>query len=183
MPRVYTYTKHVCVSVDKKYICINKVLTRNLYKPLDARAFHDIISIVTRCNDAVSEAHPASNKLFAYAGVLVSSSCSVQSKRCGTIIMIAFTKFGVLSTVLILIKNCSSSMDDFVLDVNDILNEKWMPGSLFMLEGNVDYGTRKRDANLTMSTKDGTFNTAFSTMGFHRYIIIFLSKGNRRMRS
>lgn len=71
--------------------------------------------------------------------------------------------FSVLIIVLIKINVVFNQF----IDVNDILNENLMPGSLLFLEG-----TQKK--NLTEKPKiidDGTLNKAFSTMGFHRKMI------------
>ena len=74
-------------------------------------------------------------------------------------------------------------MQDFSLDVNDILNEHLMPMSLVMLEegDKSDFGNLSQgcfDNDFECATKDkisaveqGTFKNAFSSMGFHRKMI------------
>lgn len=67
---------------------------------------------------------------------------------------------------IIVLINFNLVLNQFI-DVNDILSENLMPGSLLFLEG-----TEKK--NLTEKPKiidDGTLNKAFSTMGFHRKMI------------
>jgi hypothetical protein len=76
----------------------------------------------------------------------------------------------------------SARMQDFALDVNDILNDKLMPASLMMLEagGKSDLGNlsqRTLDDEFECATKDevkeedGTLNNAFNSMGYHRKMI------------
>lgn len=87
-----------------------------------------------------------------------------------------------LILVVILCKLSSSKMQEFVLDVNDILSDNLMPVSLMLFEERVESDLK----NLTQKTlddefqcltkdkitgKDGTFNNAFSSMGFHRKMI------------
>lgn len=72
----------------------------------------------------------------------------------------------MFSILLIFLINLNLVLNQFI-DVNDILNEKLMPGSILFLEG-------KQMKNLTEKRKiidDGTLNKAFSTMGFHRKMI------------
>lgn len=72
----------------------------------------------------------------------------------------------MFSVLIICLINLHVVLNQFI-DVNDILNENLMPGSLLFLEG-----TEKK--NLTEKPKiidDGTLNKAFSTMGFHRKMI------------
>ena len=76
----------------------------------------------------------------------------------------------------------SCKMQDFQLDVDDILNDKLMPVSLMLLEegGKSDLANssfKSLDEEFKCATKDkikkedGTFNNAFSSMGFHRTMI------------
>lgn len=65
--------------------------------------------------------------------------------------------------------------DDSVIDLNDILSEKLMPASLFFMmdnpaEQNVqsEFRTLDNETRTLESNYDGTFNNAYSTMGFHR---------------
>lgn len=65
--------------------------------------------------------------------------------------------------------------DSSVIDLNDILSEKLMPGSLFFMEPNLvepnfqsEFRTLDNDTATFESNYDGTFNNAYSTMGFHR---------------
>lgn len=84
-----------------------------------------------------------------------------------------------LKIIIIWIKvvtiNCDS-WDTFNVDINDILNENLMPGNLLLLEGpfqnNSDLSSEQRSLpTSTLDDDDGTFGTAFSTMGFHRKMI------------
>lgn len=67
-------------------------------------------------------------------------------------------------------------MDDTsVIDLNDILSENLMPASLFFMVKPVEkyveseFRTLDNDTDSLFESKyDGTFNNAFSTMGFHR---------------
>lgn len=66
--------------------------------------------------------------------------------------------------------------ESFNMDLNDFLDENLMPGNLLLLEGpftnqtkdNLKIESRENDEN---DVDDGTFGTAFSTMGFHRKMI------------
>ncbi|XP_037027671.1 uncharacterized protein LOC119068245 [Bradysia coprophila] len=65
--------------------------------------------------------------------------------------------------------------DNSVIDLNDILSEKLMPASLFFMETNLpeqkfqsEFRTLDNDTGTFESSYDGTFNNAYSTMGFHR---------------
>jgi hypothetical protein len=85
--------------------------------------------------------------------------------------------------VVFLCKLINAKMQDFSLDVNDILNENLMPMSLVMLEegGKSDFVNLSQgcyDSDFKCSTKnniksveDGTFDNAFNSMGFHRKMI------------
>lgn len=82
----------------------------------------------------------------------------------------------------LLCKLISSKMQEFVLDVNDILSENLMPMSLMLVQGNGESDT-KNSTHRTLDDefqcvtkeritgKDGTFSNAFSSMGFHRKMI------------
>lgn len=68
--------------------------------------------------------------------------------------------------LIIFLTNLNLALNQFI-DINDILSENLMPGSLLFLEG-------PKKKNLTEKPKiidDGTLNKAFSTMGFHRKMI------------
>lgn len=77
----------------------------------------------------------------------------------------------------LLIVNCK--MQQFSLDVNDILSENLMPASLMMIEGNAENLKNVTEHSLEndflCATKelidDGTLNNAFSTISFHRKMI------------
>lgn len=56
---------------------------------------------------------------------------------------------------------------DNVLDVEDILDDKFMPGSLLVLEGTDSYANTTKEES--QNVLDGSFFGAYSTMGFHRY--------------
>lgn len=79
---------------------------------------------------------------------------------------------------LLLIPKIFGKMEDFVIDVNDILSENLMPTSFFMVE-NVPSSANhsKLDENLqnilnsTPIQDHGTFGEAYTTMGFHRQVI------------
>lgn len=74
---------------------------------------------------------------------------------------------------------CSSSMmmmEADLIDINDILNVNLMPARFLMLDNtsvNTINITNNNNNNSPMMDKpyDGTFNTAFNTMGFHRTMI------------
>lgn len=83
---------------------------------------------------------------------------------------------------LSLLRLISGRMQDFALDVNDILNERLMPMSLVAFES----GDKSEMRNLSQQSlddefqcatrgkvreEDGTFNNAFSAMGYHRNMI------------
>lgn len=79
-------------------------------------------------------------------------------------------------------KLISSEMQDFVLDVDDILSDNLMPVSLMLLEERVENDLKNSsraslDSEFECVTKekfagrDGTFNNALSSMGFHRKMI------------
>lgn len=63
-------------------------------------------------------------------------------------------------------------MDEFSIDVNDILSDKLMPASLFMIEGpqsrhdNISYF--EDITSLIAPGYIGNFQNAYVTMGFHR---------------
>ncbi|XP_062549007.1 uncharacterized protein LOC134213723 [Armigeres subalbatus] len=71
----------------------------------------------------------------------------------------------------------------FTIDMNDILNEKLMPASFLMLEGpenpedlvaesrNEADAVNPTSGLVNLTREDGTFGTAYSTMGFHRKMI------------
>lgn len=84
-----------------------------------------------------------------------------------------------ICTAVVVILNISlahpAMMDDSsVIDLNDILSEKLMPASLFFLENPVEqnieseFRTLDNETRTFASNYDGTFNNAYSTMGFHR---------------
>lgn len=86
---------------------------------------------------------------------------------------------GNLILVAVLCKAITPRMQEFVLDVNDILSESFMPMSLVMQEGGEsDF---KNSSSLEdefqcvtkerISGEDGTLSNAFSSMGFHRKMI------------
>jgi hypothetical protein len=83
-------------------------------------------------------------------------------------------KFLLISGISI---SVDSKMKNYFLDVNDILNDKFMPMSLMLLEGKMVENDLKNvtEDGFECATKDlakdGTINTAFSTMGFHRKMI------------
>lgn len=73
-----------------------------------------------------------------------------------------------------------SKMNNYFLDINDIMSDKLMPMSLIMLEGSGPSNENTKndsvdslESGFQCATKnlqdDGTINTAFSTMGFHRF--------------
>jgi hypothetical protein len=89
--------------------------------------------------------------------------------------LVKFLLFKLLTLELI-----SCRMQEFVLDVNDILNDKLMP--LMLLEE----GDKSDLRNLSLKilddefecvtkekiiAEDGTFNNAFNSMGYHRKMI------------
>lgn len=90
--------------------------------------------------------------------------------------------FKNLYVALMLLRLISCEMEDFVLDVNDILNNNLMPASLIMLEEGVKSDVRNLsqqtlDNDFQCATRDkiqeedGTLGNAFNSMGYHRKMI------------
>ncbi|XP_055642072.1 uncharacterized protein LOC129778920 [Toxorhynchites rutilus septentrionalis] len=90
----------------------------------------------------------------------------------------------ILSLVLFLVvgKCKATGMQDsfLTIDMNDILDEKFMPASFLMLQGSEELSMESRlepkqkrilNSLFNVTQDDGTFGTAFSTMGFHRKMI------------
>lgn len=86
----------------------------------------------------------------------------------------------MVSNRLVLILLCIYRISDVVfahLDINDILSVKLMPISWLMLDNNSKVSssnkTEENRDNSTLNTAeprhDGSFDIAYSTMGFHRY--------------
>lgn len=72
----------------------------------------------------------------------------------------------ILIPILCVFKiNCEIS----VIDINDILNEKYMPVSMFLI---ADRHTLKNHTipKVPVKSDDGTLNMAFSTMKYHRCV-------------
>lgn len=64
-------------------------------------------------------------------------------------------------------------MENSVIDINDILSDSLMPASLLLIDNTNKFSDQKDYLinNITANTKyDGTFDNAYSTMGFHRYL-------------
>lgn len=81
----------------------------------------------------------------------------------------------IITTInLIMIQKTISKMEDFVLDVNDILSENLMPTSFFVIDSENSLNHLKLNEksesifNASQFKDHGTFSEAFSTMGFHR---------------
>lgn len=55
-----------------------------------------------------------------------------------------------------------------LLDVEDILDDKFMPGSLLLLEGTDTYTNSSVKPETGEDIHDGSILGAISTMGFHR---------------
>lgn len=70
--------------------------------------------------------------------------------------------------LLYLISVFSVSSANNLLDVEDILDDKFMPGSILVLEGTESYKNETINPEPTQNVLDGSFNRAYSTMGFHR---------------
>lgn len=65
-----------------------------------------------------------------------------------------------------------SKMQEFSLNLDDILNENLMPLSLVMLEGEDETtSTNQTLDKLNNENQIGTFDKAFNSMGFHRQMI------------
>lgn len=68
----------------------------------------------------------------------------------------------------------SMTEENSVIDLNDILSEKLMPASLFFMNNPVErdvvseFRTLDNETSIDSTTYDGTFNKAYTTMGFHR---------------
>lgn len=94
--------------------------------------------------------------------------------------MILIFTFPVL-LLPILLQKAYSKMQDFSLDVNDILNESLMPASLMLIEERdhnqwKNLSSKKLDEEFHCITKakvkeDGSFPTALNSMVFHRKMI------------
>lgn len=66
------------------------------------------------------------------------------------------------------------SLANNLLDVEDILDDKFMPGSLLLLEGTDSYTNSSIKPETEEQTQDGSILGAINTMGFHRYVINIL---------
>lgn len=70
----------------------------------------------------------------------------------------------------VLIHFSQQLMNEFSIDINDILSEKLMPVSLLMIEGRQSENiNNKTDLSLLIPIKNiGKFQNAYATMDFHR---------------
>lgn len=90
----------------------------------------------------------------------------------------------IITINLLIIEKSISKMEDFVIDVNDILSENLMPTSFFLIDSDNKNSFNRSKFNensqnifnASQSKDQGTFGEAFSTMGFHRYTIQYLKK-------
>lgn len=72
----------------------------------------------------------------------------------------------LLFLACVLSTNCEIA-DYNLIDMSDILNVDFMPGSLLVLE-NPENEEFSNVTHVPVSDQRGTFDEAFSTMGFHR---------------
>lgn len=70
--------------------------------------------------------------------------------------------------LLILIRLFFISTANNLLDVEDILDDKFMPGSLLLLEGTDSYTNSSVKPDTEEEVHDGSILGAISTMGYHR---------------
>jgi hypothetical protein len=61
------------------------------------------------------------------------------------------------------------------INVNDILNENYLPGSLLLENVMID-GENNTNKTSTHNSSNGSWNGAFSTMEFHRYVSLIQLK-------
>lgn len=80
--------------------------------------------------------------------------------------------FLYVAVVVFRIKLSVCLMDEFVIDVNDIMSDKLMPTSLFLIEGpaalNDNSSFLNEVTSLVAPGSVGNFQNAYATMGFHR---------------
>lgn len=83
-----------------------------------------------------------------------------------------FCNFYRFLIVSVLLFKCSVAIvNEMVINLNDILNEKLMPVSMFIIGGrSVDYGQQDNMTTLenVNDMSQGNFQYAFGTMDFHR---------------
>lgn len=90
-------------------------------------------------------------------------------------------KFLFIINLLSSLELINCKMRDYLLDIDDIMNEKFMPLSLMLLESGKEDPTnatfRSLDEEFKCATRDkikeedGSFNNAYLAMGFHRKMI------------
>lgn len=83
--------------------------------------------------------------------------------------------------LVLLLRSARSEYLSNVIDVDDILDNDFMPSRLMVLENPQEYArefknttVEEDDALKTSKNGDGSFDSAFSTMGFHRLVTIAL---------
>lgn len=62
---------------------------------------------------------------------------------------------------------------EHMLNLEDILRTDLMPSSLMMIEGSVDQQKdvkNNKTNDIASLSSNGSWNEAFATMGFHRYV-------------
>lgn len=79
--------------------------------------------------------------------------------------------FAVVKLVFLL-NIANALMNELSIDMNDIMSDKLMPVSLFLIEGRGhDNGSDFNDITELIAPKSvGNFQKAYATMGFHRYL-------------
>lgn len=75
-------------------------------------------------------------------------------------------------SVLVLLRLAVGRMNEFSIDINDILNDKLMPASLFLIEGpqgrHDNVSALDDITGLIAPGSVGNLQNAYATMGFHR---------------
>lgn len=78
----------------------------------------------------------------------------------------------VVVKILFLLKTANGLMNELSIDIDDIMSDKLMPVSLFLIEGpqeSYDNGSVLNDITDLIAPKSaGNFQNAYATMGFHR---------------
>lgn len=78
----------------------------------------------------------------------------------------------VVAKLAFLLNIANALMNELSIDMNDIMSDKLMPVSLFLIEGpGHDNGSAFNDITELIAPKSvGNFQKAYATMGFHRYL-------------
>lgn len=78
--------------------------------------------------------------------------------------------FGVVADLIILLSLANGEFKDSFIDMNDILDEDFMPGSILVLENPGAASSSNKSLNASVSSQhlDGSLYDAMATMNFHR---------------